>query len=293
MKFLTVFILLFCTLPLLANSSYAQILITKTSKQSNLKSIKSKLDRLGVKMYVQKSRTGFFVYSPKYKDSNSASVVLKRLQQYFPSAYILNSKIKVVKEQSTQKFKEIEREVEETSENENLQDSTQGDDESGYFVSLAFGTASMSVTIDESLNATVEDSTMSYALEGGYIYDEDIYFTLGYLNSSTSDADINSLYLSSNYLFKPTDNLGIYTGLLVGYGTLKLNIFTQSIASSSTLLGLQVGTKYNVYENVDVFAGYQLFMQDHIIEIQEDSTTISNVEFGMLHNIQLGVSYKF
>jgi len=234
---------------------------------------------------VKKSRNSFFIYSPKYKNINSATTVLRKIKRYFPSAYVLNNKVNII---NAGKTKEViivkENNTYKIVDNKN-------NDLSKYFVNIAFGSASMSVTTE--LTTAIEDSAMSYALEGGYIYNENIFFTLGYLNSSTSDADMNSLYVSSNYLYKVTEDIGIYTGLLLGYGTLKLNVFTESKASSSTMIGVQVGTKYNVYDNIDIYAGYQLFMQDHIVEVINEANTISPIEYGMLHNIQLGVSYRF
>ena len=284
MKLLTIFVLLVFTISLSANESYLQILITKTSKQSSLKSIKSKLDRLDIKMYIQKSRTGFFVYSPRYGDSKSAQSVLRKIKRYFPSAYIIQSKKVAIKQKEEKNF------INNTKTTNSA--STQNSDKSNYFVNIAFGSASVGISNDSSVE--IENSATSVTLEGGYIYDDDIFFTLGYLSSSTSDADINNIYLSSNFLFKPMQDIGIYTGVLVGYGTLTLNIYGNNVASKVFTLGAQLGAKYNIYEDIDIYLAYQGLMLDHVIKIiEKDGVSTSGVEYGMLHNIQFGVSYRF
>ncbi len=261
MRYLTLILLS----TLLFTSLYADefskhILITKTSKKSNLKLIKSRLNSLNIKMFVKKSNAKYLVYSGKYRSKKSARYALKKIKRYFPSALIIENQRKT-------------KTPEPTAETSNI------------FIAGALGFAN----INESSSYGYENGGISYALEAGYIFNKNIFISLGYLNSSTSDIKMHSIYTSANYKINFTKNLGLYIGIIGGYGTLELSGYEQSSASCSILAGVQVGTSYSIYEDIDIYLAYQGISLDHVINMDNSSS----IEFDFLHNLQLGIQYKF
>ena len=258
MKLLSKIILLtLLLLPLAASQDYEQLIITKTSSKSSLKSIKQKLDALHVKMFVQKSDNYYKVYSQKFKDKESANQALNKVQSVFPYARVI--------------LHDNEEEIQ--SKND-------------FFVGLALGYHKLTT------NSGASTSGMSYTLEAGYNYSRQINSTLGYLNTSTSDADINNIYTALNYNFDVSEDFDIYVGALVGYSTLKLKNFTSSSASSAVLLGIQTGLMYNLSDSVGFYTAYQGLSLGHKVDVTQGATT-SSVDVSFLHNLQIGVQYKF
>jgi len=244
-------------LPLAANQEFEQLIITKTSNKSNLSSIKHKLDRLQIKMFVQKSNRYYIVYSQKFKSKKSAQYALKSVRETFPYARLL---------------------LHDNSDKKN--------NSNNFFIALALGTHKITT------NDSGSTSGVSYTLEAGYNYTRHINSTLAYMNSSTSDADINNIYTALNYNFDISKDFDIYAGALVGYSTLKLKNFTSSSASSAILLGIQTGVMYNLNDNFGVYTAYQGLSLGHKVEVTQGSVT-SSVDVSFLHNIQVGVEYRF
>ena len=250
-------------------SASERIMITKTSKKSNLKLINAKLKKINVKMYVKKIDSSYYIYSGSYKDEKSTNKVLRYIKKTFPSAYVISKKKETLKKKK---------------------DDSQKQDNADFFLSLALGSVSVDNSIDEgSIIIEPEASGISYALEGGYILNENIFFSLAYLSSSTSDLDINNIYISASYKINPMNDLGVYAGVLGGYSTLVYNEYGDDASSTSLLYGVQLGVNYDFYENIAVFTTYQGLLVNHVIN---DSDT-TGIEFGLMHNIQLGILYRF
>ena len=257
---------------LVANVTASErIMITKTSKKSNLKLINNKLQKVNVKMYVKKIDSSYYIYSGQYKNDISVNKALKYIKKIFPSAYIILKNKKEVKI-------------------ENPNTTIDKDNNSSFFLSLALGSATIDNSLDKnSIIVEPENSGMSYTLEGGYVLNENIFFSFAYLNSSTSDVDINNVYVSASYKINPMKDLGIYAGVLGGYSGLVLNNYEDSTSSTSMLYGLQLGINYDLFEDMSIFTSYQGLSMNHVIS---DDTT-SGIEFNLIHNLQLGILYRF
>jgi len=257
MKLFKFFLLLsILSLTLQANQSSSYILITKTSKESNLKNIKNSLDKIRVKMYVQKADSFYFVYSKKYTNQQKAENELQNIQVKFPYAKIV------------------------------LQEK---DYEEKFFLSLSIGAVDLSGSTNNQTAATIDNRGLSYNLEAGYFYTKEIFITTAFLSSSTDDININNLYMSLNYKFDINQNIDLYMGLLGGVSSLKLTNYAQSSASSSLLYGLQVGAKYKIYKNFSLFSQFQSIFLTHRINF----TTDEKIDFNMLNALQAGVLYSF
>jgi len=259
---------------LFASDTLERVLITKTSKASGLKPIKKRLDKLNFKMYVQKIPSGNFVYTKAYTNKNESTKALQKLKAYFPYAKILtiqNKKIpaKVIQEPLNKVPK------------------AQKPD---FFVNMALGYVSTKGETNDLNASKLENTGMGYMLEFGYILNEDFFFSLAYSNTSTKDIDILNYYLTANYNYPLSDHFNVFTGLILGASSLELNSYSDSSASSALLYGLQLGTSYEIMDNIHTFVNYQALLNDHTINLPDAG---SKIEFSLLHNIQMGVGYKF
>lgn len=249
-------------LALATTLSYAdttsRIIITKTKKQSTLSRIKSKLDGLNVKMYLKREGKYSIVYSEEYSNQERAKRVLLRLKHEFPYA-------RVVATQKEQKEPhKDEREVD------------------NFFISLSAGV--MQLSSSESLKS----SGMSYTTEFGYFYTSTIFSTFAYSNTSTEDMRVDNIYSSLNYNFDLTQDFAIYSGVVLGYSSLELLNFAQTTPSTAIIYGLQVGSSYKLSNSFSLFLQYKGIAMNHTIELSD-----SNLNIDFLHDVELGVAYRF
>lgn len=275
--FITILLLSVFLVNLSAEDSYKRIIITKTINENSLNEIKSKLDQIGVAMFLKKSLHNnnyyYYVYSKKYNYyNNMVNSDLKKIKTIFKSAYIIEKKPKIIYANSNQTTEEI---IDTALSN--------------YFLTASVGYASISGT-NSSSTVDITSSGLSFAIEGGYIFYDNIYTSLGYSSISNSDLSLNDIYLSSYYQFDKIKNSNFYAGLLLGYSTLELNNFSYTQSSKSSSLGIQLGFKYNFDKNIAFFTDYKGILIDHIIKVVDDN---SEIKFSFIHNVEFGVLYRF
>ena len=253
-KFLLLFTL--SCLPLMAKQTYKQLIITKTSHKENLASINQQLQRVNIKMYVEQKESYYVIYSQKFTSEVAAQKALQRAKRVFPYARVLERKINISTKKST------------TKRDKNI------------FLNIAGGYASSSSSAGRTSGA-------SYLLEGGYYFTKNIFTSIAYLNSATSDINMQSIYASLNYKYYFTKNFACYGGVLGGYGTLEL-VNPKSSASSSFIFGGQIGLSYDVLEYLSLYTTFQGMVFEHIIEFPAE-----NVKVDTTLNPQIGVSFRF
>jgi hypothetical protein len=264
MKVLVVFLSIFIT-SLYAADSYERILITKTSKKSNLRSIKQKLDRLNVKMYVQSIPSGYYVYSPKYTNRQTARLVLSKIRRTFSYAKII---VIGDKQESKQKSK----------------------DDGKFFVNVGFGSANTEGSTNDTNASKLENSALSIKLEAGYIYSDSIHLSVAYLDTSSDDISITNFYGGAHYRYNIVDDLTAHAGLIVGISILELTPYKQSTPSTTMLFGAQLGATYDLVNDFSIFATFDSFLLDHTIALPDVG---SKIEFSQTSNFTFGVGYKF
>jgi hypothetical protein len=239
----------------ISSQAYEQLIITKTSNAVNLDAINRDLKRVNVKMFVEKKENYYVVYSQKFSTKKSAQESLSRVKHYFPYARMIESKSKTAKSVKSKK---------------------------NLFVGLAGGNASSSGSGDSS-------SGISYTLEAGYYFNKNIFVSLVYLDSSTEEIDMQSIYTTCNYEYNFTENFGAFSGLLFGYGTLSLTGELQSSSSSSLIFGGEIGVSYDVLEYLTLYSAVEYISLEHIIEY----SSTDSITFDSTLNAQLGVRFKF
>ena len=265
MKFIKIITLaVLFSLPLLANDSPSYILITKTSKEGNLKHIKKKLDSLDVKMYTRKSGKYYMVYSQKYKNKKYLNAAYKRVKSSFHTATIVTKK--------------------------RTQEATNISNANNMFVSFGLGNSGVNGTTDDVSVSQMSSSSLSFSVEAGYYFNKNVFLSLAYLNASTNEISIHNAYSSINYELNFLKDFSAYAGVLVGIGTLQLTAYDASEPSMSIIFGGQAGLGYKVYNNLSVYASVQVLSMSHSIKLLETSTEAT---FDSINNMQLGLRYRF
>ncbi|MEA1982454.1 MAG: outer membrane beta-barrel protein [Campylobacterota bacterium] len=274
-KIITLILLFFTSL--YASSTSGYILITKTSKASNLKHIKKKLDSLNVKMFTQKSGKYHMVYSQKYNNRASLENAYKRVKQSFHTATIVTKK-------------RPKKAVTGASQTAPLHSLTLESNKNDMFVSLGLGSSGIYGSTDDAGVAKLNTAGLSLFLEAGYYFSENIFLSLAYLNTSTSDITMHNAYSSFNYQLNFLEDFSLYGGVLVGLGTLQLSAYDASEPSISIIYGGQAGLEYNILGDIALYTSAQMLFSDHNIKLLDTATQAT---FSSINNLQLGVRYRF
>jgi len=283
---ISVILLILSTL-LYANSNvYRQILISKTSKIKNLQLIKKRVNSLNIGIIIKKSNNKYFVYSKKIKSKKYATYLLKKLKHYFPSAIILTytynppnikKRVKIannkkIKKRKTKKKRSIKKSYK------------------PFFVGTAFGMDSISGKTSNYLASKINNDDTTYALESGYYFYENIFSSIKYLNSFTSDISLDSLYSSLNYEVTIMPKTKLYAGAILGLSLLRFEKPKDASDSKSILYGWQIGTNYSFYRYLDIFVSYEGLSINHSVDL---SSSDEYIKLTYIHNLSLGVRYKF
>jgi len=278
MRFFKISILfLFFSLNLLAttNLSYQQVLIAKTSKIKTLYTIKKRLSLLKIGIIVKKSNNKYLVYSKKFRNPKYAKYVLQKVTKSFPHAIII----------SHYKNKKGKKSiVVKTAKNSSKQQ-----EKNNFFIDIGVGLTTISGETSDYLASKINNDDTTYSLEAGYFIDDNIFTTITYLNSFTTDISLDNLYLTLNYqynIFKKTD---IYLGGLFGVSLLRFEQSLEADNSTSLAVGWQTGIKYNIYNSLDLFLAYEGIKIDHNVDIK----TTEYIKLTYIHNLNFGLIYRF
>lgn len=286
MKFVSFFILFFCSYTLYAQSTY--VIVTKVQKKEQLGEIYSRFSKLNLKMLYSYNKNYYTIYSGPYKTASSAKRALRRLHPYFKHA-------KISRRHSIGKKQESDKKVALSQKN------------SGFYLGLAMGYASApsshiieegSVLINEPNNAG-----MTLGASAGYNFESGFALGLGYMNFDATDIEFDNLYTELNYRFEEHDSFVPYFGALVGYSSLTWNVSPipspQKVSnnnSDSFFWGTQAGILYKISDSVSLTSVYQCVFMGHTTNINTSTQTVRNVsalEHNTLHSLQLGINYNF
>ena len=298
MRFSGVFVLFFLLFPSFLNATANYVQVTQTTKKSQLRIIKSKLSKMGLKMVFKKSGSRYLVYSGPYKSLKSASYAVKRMKRYFPYAKVMAKKRKKLKPTE----KERPAENKQTSTRKTLKP-IETKKINGFFTAIALGysTSPSNHTIE---NGTIDiivpnNKGISFTLEGGYNFESGFTSSLSYMKFDAGDLVFDNIYTTINYRFSAIGHFVPYFGVLAGYSSLVWNVDPianpaagSSNDSESFFAGSQTGIMYNGFDTVSLFFGYQCMFMGHTTNIQE-GTNSSKLQHDALHSIQMGVQYNF
>ena len=260
-----------------SQEQFERILITKTAKKSNLKKINNTLNRIGVKMYVQSLKNGYYVYTKKLTNKLYAQKMLNKIKIKFPNAKIISIKIQK-KDTKKEKFPDISNYFQKNNKNNK-----------SIFINLALGYTNINASTNDLIASDLSNSGMSYALESGYNFYDNLSISLAYLNSSTSDISMFDIYTAINYKYLIGANFSIGAGLIIGYSSLEIDNYPSSTPSTNMLYGYDLAIYYELTNNFDLFTKYQGLFKDHVININNTS----KIEFDYTNNFLIGVGYKF
>ena len=126
---------------------------------------------------------------------------------------------------------------------------------SNYFVSLGMGTSKYNINSKDNINYlhdSLEDTSKTFDLSMGYIFNEDYFATMNLQSSILPNMKFIYLYSTFNYdLDTKVDGLNTYLGLIGGYGISKWNkspvaFIDNNKETKSIVYGLQLGSNYEI-----------------------------------------------
>ena len=241
-----------------------RITITKTSKKSNLSKIKQQLDKLHIKMYFKKSNSSYIVYSQDFSTQMEAQTALYQVRKSFHTAYINKKMIK--------SEKKVVIDTKPINYN--------------FFVTIGLG--SSSYTTQESTGASHSIGGSNYFIEGGYCFNDYSFISFNYLDINSDGGELSNITTAINLNYSFMKNTNIYTGLLLGFSNLTLNLENSTSASSPTA-GALVGLSYDILGYIPISLTYQYIVSGLSIKYPNNIT----VDFTPIQNINLGIGYRF
>ncbi len=305
MKLLKIIILLSIAVSLAFSQELSQrVLITKTSHKINLVNINHTLHQLGVKMYVQTLTPDYYVYSASYKNPKNAQNVLKRVRGKFPYAKIVtidnlskaNTKIEAIpQEEDTQEdglqevaSQKVVSQEEQIRLLQKLMDDTHPQSTNplkNFYINIAKGYTN----INDKITSKFSNNRTSYLLEGGYEYENGFSLSLAYLNTSTSDISMQTVYEAVNYRYDLNNGFRLGGGILVGLSSLEINSYASTSASRNLVYGFDLAVEYKLKDKLYLFTKYQGFLLTHTININNTKS----ISLNHTNNILFGLGYKF
>lgn len=174
--------------------------------------------------------------------------------------------------------------------------------DSKYFVS--FSTSLTKANMDKkdnsgsvSLTNEVDESSHSIGIELGYKYSDDIEVSVNYERINNSDLGFDNIYIASRYLFEKQNSFRPYVGAHLGlsqlsWDTTPVSTTDNDVESSSYLIGVKLGTLYDLSKNVKLDMNYSLSFMDHetVIESYPNKSTLNH---NHIQSLALAIRYEF
>lgn len=167
-----------------------------------------------------------------------------------------------------------------------------------FYAYIMAGNAFHSIKSDKNIafsNAGSDDSATVIDVGIGYSITSEMFMELAYQRKIFDQNDIDSIYLSANYIYLP-NQYNPYIGALVGYSQLTWNADPTEVANSfdkkatSYLIGLQTGLEVPLTDTLSLSAKYQFMLHDYILDVRNVSPAMENENS---HNIIGGIKYDF
>lgn len=288
MRLIGFILLLFALFPSISSAEYTYIKVTKTKSINQLKYIKLNLKKMGQSTTHRTTETNYILYSGPYKNTQNAQYALNKIKRYFPYALIVKTKTKPKPKLKTKSKNKIKKQNQINYINQ----------KNSFFISGSFGYAGASLTQTGNVDIYVpKESGMSYDLHGGYNFKNNVFLTIGYLRTDSSEIVFDNFYGSTNYKFGPYGDYSPYFGLLAGYSKLTwnknpLDNTNANNSSGSFFGGTQIGAIYKGFEKLSLFINYQCLFLNHTTTVNTLSDS-SELKHRTLRNIQIGVQYSF
>ncbi len=283
--------------PTISSAAYKYIEITSTKNENQLWAIKSKLNNINLGMLLLKNKTEYVVYTGPFISNKSATAALNIIKPIFHNAYILG--LDTALEAETILIIQID-DINETSESVAAEEEMIEDNYDGFFMGAAIGIASTPYEHTTLSGVVIIDTptkyNFSYSLEGGYLYRNNIFLSLGYLMTDSNDITTDNIIGSLGYKYELGLKIAPYFSILAGHSLLKTktiplhNPQTIDKQSQSFIRGFGLSLIYDEYEGTKPYISYQYIIMDHAASLQS-STGSSNLEHKRMHNFQVGVRF--
>lgn len=300
--FLSLFLLL---LPTFLSASDKYIKVVKVLDDNQLLLVRSVLNEIGFTSTFTQTKTNFIVFVGPFKEEGYADDALQRIKQHFAHAYIFEKETKKIEKKIKKEVQD--KEIVNQDQNKTLVKVIDSDistflTSETFFINISLG-ANLSTAKNISKSGTIDVNLpskymFSYSLEGGYSFDNGIFFSLGVLRSLDNDVVFTNAYATANYRFDPINDFAPFIGLVGGVSMLTWNtspisdIVSSKSNSFSTLYGSQIGLIYVNCSNINLFASYQYLILEHTSDVSI-LTSSSEIQHNSMHNLNVGLGFNF
>ena len=161
-------------------------------------------------------------------------------------------------------------------------------DDSGFYLGLGYGFGTTEVSVTDGYEFIADSiDTDNIALQAGYNFNKYVAvegrYNIGLENDDYANAGIDSASLYVKPQYPVSDAMSIYA--LVGYSW---NTLFSDVDEDTDADGFAygIGAKYEVVENVEVFADYT--------SVYSDTETYGDIDIDEdIYNVTIGATYKF
>ena len=171
-----------------------------------------------------------------------------------------------------------------------------------FFVGMSAGISNFAVSQEDvgtpiSLDYHPKDGGITYGLEAGYYFNNNIFATANYQHTTLDNLYFDNIFASLNYQFTNMELASPYIGILGGYNIMTWSSFPITSAviqgnSSSFFTGLQIGNDMPLNERISAYIFYRYMILENVTNISEGANT-KVISHGNEQNINVGIKYNF
>lgn len=148
------------------------------------------------------------------------------------------------------------------------------------------------------LNEELKKDGHAIILELGYDYNWNWDTSFNYQRSQNGNTTLDNIYISALYKFKKQDKYRPYTGFNLGYSMLSwdentFNKASSDLKSSNFLLGVNLGSIYEINQKYSLDFRYQINYAKHKTFVENQPTGSTNLSHDFLQTVGLGIRYNF
>jgi len=147
------------------------------------------------------------------------------------------------------------------------------------------------------LDIDLQNRGVSFELEAGYYFNENIYMTLNYENSALDDTEFHTFFTSLGYKLGSLGYISPYVSVLGGVNIMSWknypisSIHIDDVAISLTP-GAQLGTEIPISQNVVINLFYRYWLVNHKTRVSTNAGEVE-VYHKNENSLNLGLRYKF
>ena len=254
---------------------------------------------LGYKAHTLEDKDLYKIYAGPFKNNTDArralSVIQKRMFKSASLVLLVNAKeIKYKTTIAPSRVKHSSKSVAlkkvDVSDESHKNLNSKSND---FFIALNIGIAMP--TVDESPNDVNFDSEngLSFTLEGGYYFTNNLFMTLDYQHADLNDLVFDNIYTKLDYQFDEMYIFSPYLGVILGYGMMGWNSYIDtSDKANSFITGAEIATDIDLTDNLALVLSYSYWMIDYTTTYKVEDIT-NEISHKGQQNLNVGIKYRF